>query len=151
MTSRRTRTVVPYSADEMFDLVADVDKYPQFIPHCSALRLISTADTDGKRVLTAEMIVSYHGLRERFRCRVQLDRKHKRIDVDYLEGPFRKLHNRWIFADLDDGSEVDFTIDFEFRNFLLQAAASAAFEHAFMRMSEAFIRRAHSVYGEYRT
>ena len=149
MTSRRTKTVVPYTADEMFDLVADIEKYPDFIPYCVALRTLGDDVEDGRGTLTAEMIVAYKAFRERFKTRVALDRENKRIEVDYLEGPFRKLHNLWRFTDMDEGSEVDFTIDFQFRSFFLQAAAASVFERAFEKMSDAFVTRAHEVYGDW--
>jgi coenzyme Q-binding protein COQ10 len=131
----------------MFALVADVEKYPQFLPHCAGLRILASEVADGSGYLSAEMAVAYGALRERFRCRVRLDRPALKIEVDYLDGPFRRLHNRWAFRDLAEGSEIDFTIAFELRNFLLQALASAAFERLFMRMSEAFVMRAAAVYG----
>jgi len=147
VTSRRTKTIVPYTADEMFDLVADVEKYPQFVPHCTALRIVKSDVADGGGSILADMIVSYAAFREKFRSHVTLDRKAHRIEVAYAEGPFRKLHNLWLFRDIDGGSEIDFTIDFEFRNFLLQAAASSVFERAFVKMSDAFVERANVVYG----
>lgn len=148
MTKRRTKTIVPYSADEMFDLVADVGKYAQFLPHCAALRVIRSDLRDGSGEIVADMVVSYAAFREKFRSHVTLDRAQRRIEAHYLEGPFKRLHTLWRFTDVKGGSEVDFTIDFEFRNVLLQAAASAVFERAFAKMSEAFVRRAHEVYGE---
>lgn len=131
----------------MFDLVADVEKYPSFIPHCAALRVLSSSEGEARGALTAEMVVAYLGFREKFRCRVELERAARRIRVEYLDGPFRRLHNEWRFTDISGGSEIDFTIEFEFKNILLQAAASAVFERVFLRMSEAFIERAHVVYG----
>lgn len=146
MTSRRTKTIVPYAAEEMFDLVADVEKYPEFIPHCLKLRVVSSTVAEGSGEIETEMIVSYRAFRERFRSRVALDRPALKIDVAYVEGPFRRLVNRWRFRDLAEGSEVDFGIDFEFRSFLLQATAAAVFERAFARMSDAFVERAAVVY-----
>lgn len=138
---------MPYSAEEMFDLVADVEKYPDFLPYCLALRVTSQRLVGGSGGLEADMIVAYGAFRERFRTRVALDRPHRRIDVDYVEGPFRRLVTHWRFADLPEGSEVDFVIDFEFRSLILQTAASSVFERLFARMSDAFVRRAHEVYG----
>jgi coenzyme Q-binding protein COQ10 len=147
VTSRRTRTIVPYSAEEMFDLVADVEKYPDFLPHCVALRITSSALENGAGALETEMIAAYGAFRERFRTQVILDRRSLRIDADYLEGPFRRLMTRWRFRDDPEGSEIDFVIDFEFRSALLQAASSVVFERMFARMSDAFVRRAREVYG----
>jgi coenzyme Q-binding protein COQ10 len=131
----------------MFDLVADVERYPEFIPHCLALRVVSREVVDGTGRMEADMVVAYRAFRERFRSRVDLDRTRLSIDVDYVEGPFRRLANHWRFRDAPGGSEVDFIIDFEFRNIILQATAAAVFERAFARMSEAFVARAAVVYG----
>lgn len=146
MTFRRTRTNVPWSAARMFDLVADVERYPEFVPHCQALRVVSRKDDGGNILMTCEMVVGYSAFREKFRCSVALDPKAHAIDVDYLDGPFRRLKNHWRFQPVEDGSIVDFTIDFEFKNLLLQAAASALFERVFVNMSGAFIDRATAVY-----
>jgi len=131
----------------MFDLVADVEQYPGFLPHCLALRVTSRRLVEGSGELEADMIVAYGAFRERFRTGVTLDRPGRRIDVDYVEGPFRRLATHWRFADVSEGSEVDFVIDFEFRSLILQTAASSVFERLFARMSDAFVRRAYEVYG----
>lgn len=148
MTSKRTTTIVPHTADQMFDLVADVEKYPAFIPWCVALRILEKDVTDGRGTMTADMVVAYKVFREKFRSHVVLDRENKSIEARYLDGPFRNLENHWRFIDRPEGgSEIDFAIDFEFRNFLLQATAQAVFDKAFARMSEAFVKRADEVYG----
>lgn len=148
MTARRTTTRVPYTADEMFDLVADVKRYPEFVPHCTALRILQSDAVNGQGTMIAEMVVAYRAFRDKFKSRVTLDKAHHRIEADYLEGPFRKLHNIWRFEPLDDGSNVEFTIDFEFRNVFMQATAGFVFERVFAKMSDAFIARASVVYGE---
>lgn len=145
MTERRTITEVPYSAAQMFDLVADVEQYPHFLPWCAALRVIDRQPD----ALTADMVVAYKVFRERFRSQVSLDPSAKRIDVTYVDGPFRNLTNRWRFADRPGGgSVIEFEISFEFRNIFLQATAQAVFDKAFARMADAFVRRADAVYGE---
>ncbi len=147
MTSRHTKTPVPYTAAQMFDLVADVDQYPQFLPWCVALRVIKQDIADGQGTLTADMIVAYKVFREKFRSKVTLDRAHYAIEASYLDGPFKNLENRWRFIDQSEGgSVIDFEIIFEFKNFILQAAAQAVFDKAFSRMSEAFVMRADEVY-----
>ena len=131
----------------MFDLVADVERYPEFLPWCSALRVIQRDVADGQGSLSADMIVAYKVFRERFRSKVLLDRKTGTIDVEYMDGPFRTLQNHWRFTDQPEGgSIIDFEIAFEFKNFLLQATAQAVFDKAFSRMSEAFVKRAGEVY-----
>ena len=149
MTKKRIETEVPYSAAQMFDLVADVDRYPEFLPWCVALRVVERrVNEDGRGTILADMVAAYKMFRERFRSRVALDRAAGTIDVEYISGPFRSLHNRWRFIDRPGGgSVIDFEIDFEFRNFLLQATAQAVFDKVFGRMSGAFVARADDVYG----
>lgn len=148
MTSRRTTTIVPYSAAEMFALVGDIERYPEFLPWCVALRIVERKPVDAAEMATADMVVAYKVFRERFRSLVRFDHANRRIDVDYVDGPFRSLKNSWAFRDLSEGgSEVDFSIEFEFSSILLQAAAQSVFEKAFLRMSEAFVDRALTVYG----
>lgn len=148
MTAARTQTSVPYTANEMFALVADVERYPEFIPWCLALRVVARDTGPEFAWLTADMVVAYKVFRERFRSHVTLDREHLAIDVQYVDGPFRTLRNQWRFSDYaEGGSSIDFSIDFEFRNVILQATAASVFEKAFSRMSEAFVSRASLVYG----
>ncbi len=145
---RRTTTETPYSAAQMFELVADVEKYPEFLPWCVALRILNRNLEEDGGALVAEMIVAYKVFREKFKSEVLLDRTGKRIDVYYLDGPFERLHNNWRFVDKPEGgSIVEFHIEFEFRSFILQTTAKAVFEKAFLKMSDAFIRRAEDVYG----
>ena len=154
MTRRHTKTRAPFTAAQMYDLVADVEKYPQFIPYCVGLRVVSAELNEMGGALTADMLVAYKVFREKFRSRVELDRPQLKIDVEYIDGPFHHLTNHWAFIDLpsDDqtgepaGCEIDFEIDFEFRNFMMQAAAGAVFERAFEKMSDAFVARAYDVY-----
>ena len=148
MTERRTTTEVPYSATQMFDLVADIERYPEFLPWCVALRTIKSEGDISKGAVTAEMVVAYKVFRERFRSRVLFDRAAGEVDVDYMDGPFKSLQNHWRFTALPDGgSLIDFAISFEFSNFILQATARSVFDKAFSRMSEAFVTRANEVYG----
>jgi coenzyme Q-binding protein COQ10 len=147
VTARRTTQEVPYSAAEMFALVADVERYPDFIPWCVALRIVDR----GEGALLADMVVAYKVFRERFRSRVALDPASGRITAEYVDGPFRTLKNEWMFRDRPEGgSTIDFLIDFEFRNFILQATAQQVFDKAFAKMSDAFVARAKAVYGERR-
>ncbi len=140
---------LPYTPDQIFDLVADVERYPEFLPWCSAIRVRRRdVHEDGKEHLTADMTVSFKMFRESFQSRVILDRQNKRIDIDYLDGPFRYLENRWLFDENPDGScTVDFHIDFEFRSRALQLMMSAVFGEAVRRMVAAFDKRADALYG----
>ncbi|GGD03641.1 type II toxin-antitoxin system RatA family toxin [Aquisalinus flavus] len=147
MPSHHDRRKVPYSPDQMFDLVADVEDYPEFIPWCEGIRLRSDNAENGQGELIADMIVRYKIFRERFRSKVNLDRENHSITVDYIEGPFRKLVNIWHFEPQENGGcIVDFRIEFEFKNILLQTAAMQVFDKAFKYMSDAFISRAAELY-----
>lgn len=148
MTARRTSTDVPYTAAEMFALVADIERYPDFIPWCVALRIASRETIGGRETVLADMVVAYRVFRERFRSRAVLIPSEGRITAEYVDGPFRTLRNEWTFRDkADGGSTIEFLIDFEFRNFVLQATAHAVFDKAFSRMADAFVARAVEVYG----
>lgn len=132
----------------MFDLVADVEKYPEFLPWCVALRVLRRDMAGGGDTVLTEMVVAYKSFREQFRTEDLFDVAGKRIDVVYMDGPFERLHNTWRFEDLPEGgSVVDFYIQFEFRHLHLKAAAHAVFDKAFAKMSEAFIKRAEEIYG----
>lgn len=139
---------VPHSAEEMFDLVADVDRYPEFVPLCRALRVRGRSQADGREILVADMTVAYKMFRESFASRVTLDRQKLEILVEYLSGPFRQLENRWQFRPIDEQScEVDFFLAYEFKSRSLQLLMGSVFETAFSRFAEAFERRADEVYG----
>jgi len=144
-TKRRVR----HSAAEMFDLVADVEHYPEFVPLCRALAVRKRIrDGEGRDIIIADMTVAYKLVRETFTSRVMLDRKQFEILVEYLEGPFQKMNNRWSFhAAGDDACEVEFFIAYEFRSRMLGVLMGAMFETAFRRFATAFERRADQVYG----
>lgn len=133
----------------MFDLVADVERYPQFVPLCQSLRVRRrTQDDKGREVIVADMTVAYKLIRETFTSRVTLDRPKLEILVEYLEGPFQRMNNRWSFRpDGDQACEVEFYISYEFRSRTLGMLMGSVFEGAFRRFSVAFERRADEVYG----
>lgn len=141
--------VVPYDAALMFDLVADVRRYPEFLPWCRALRIRSEeVDAEVRGVLVADMVARFKGFEERFTSRVSLDKPSLAIDVAYVDGPFQRLNNAWRFTQLGKGtSRVSFTIDFEFRNRVLRLLANSVFERALMRLSQAFEERAGVIHG----
>ena len=148
MTSRTTKTNVPYSAEQMFALVADIERYPEFLPWCIALRVLKRQGRPDEETVLAEMIVAYKVFRERFKSEVKLKSGYNQIDAHYVDGPFQHLRNQWRFENLPEGgSTVHFLIEFEFQNVLLQTVAKSVFEKAFARMSEAFVKRADEVYG----
>jgi coenzyme Q-binding protein COQ10 len=143
MGTRLHTHFLPYTPEQLYDLVADVEKYPEFLPWCLAVRILSTSETE----MEADLIVGYKFFRETFRSRVHLTPK-KRIDVEYINGPFHYLNNHWVFKEVPGkGTNIDFFIDFEFRNTLLQSATQMVFESAFNQMLNAFEKRAHQVYG----
>src|SRR6187401_889263 len=142
-TKRRVR----HTAADMFDLVADVKKYPEFVPLCSAMTVKSRNEKDdGTIVLVADMTVAYKLVRETFTSRVTLDRPKSTILVEYLDGPFKRMENRWRFRELGERScEVEFFIDYEFRSRVLAMLMGAMFEAAFRRFATAFEKRADQV------
>lgn len=144
-TTRRVR----HTAAHMFDLVADVERYPQFVPLCSALTIRKrTAGPEGVEILVADMTVAYKLLRETFASRVTLDRANLQILVEYLEGPFSRMENRWEFHPAGETQcDVKFFITYEFRSRTLGLVMGAMFDAAFRRFSEAFEKRADAIYG----
>lgn len=135
---------LPYRPEDMFELVAQVDKYPEFLPWCLGAR-IRKREGD---IITADLIIGFKMFRERFTSRVELDRPNLRIDVEYAEGPFKYLRNHWQFAPrADGGCTIDFFVDFEFRSRLLQKTIELLFGEAVKRMVGAFETRARQLYG----
>ena len=154
MPSFRTTRHVRHSAADMFALVADVEAYPKFLPLCQGLRVRRRLTNDrGLEVILAEMDVGYRAIRETFTSRVTLDRDNLAILVEYVEGPFQQLENRWTFRDDDKGAQacnVEFFIDYEFRSRTLGLLMGSMFDTAFRKFSEAFEKRADYVYGRAR-
>jgi coenzyme Q-binding protein COQ10 len=147
MPQFETHHSVPHSADQMFDLVADVEHYPQFLPLCEALSVRSRKERDGKVLLIADMTVGYKAIRETFTTQVLLNRAEHLIEVKYIDGPFRYLDNRWRFEETATGSNVHFFIDYEFKSRILGAVMGSMFDRAFRMFSEAFETRATKIYG----
>jgi coenzyme Q-binding protein COQ10 len=140
---------VPHNAGDMFNLVADVEQYPQFLPLCQSLRVRSrTPKGQSPEILVADMTVAYKLIRETFTSRVTLDRPALTILVEYLDGPFSRMENRWAFRELNaNACEVEFLIDYEFRSRILAMLMGAMFDAAFRRFAAAFEKRADQVYG----
>ncbi len=149
MPAFTTKRRVRHSAEHMFDLVADVERYPEFVPLCRDLKVRQrNAEGEGVEVLVADMTAAYKLVRETFRSRVTLDRPKLQVLVEYLEGPFSHLENRWTFRPAGPNAcEVEFFIDYEFRSRTLGLLMGAMFEAAFRRFAAAFERRADQVYG----
>ncbi|MDZ4381510.1 MAG: type II toxin-antitoxin system RatA family toxin [Parvibaculum sp.] len=148
MTAHEKTRDVPYAAEDMFALVAAVERYPDFLPWCSGARIRRRETIGGTEVLLADLIVSYKVFREQFTSRVTLDPQAGLVDVGYVQGPFRYLHNKWQFEPLPEGGcRIHFFIDFEFRSATLQKMIGAVFARAFEKMMQAFIDRAGELYG----
>ena len=138
---------VRHSAERMFDLVADCEAYPRFLPHCAGLAVTGRGVEDGREVLVADMTVAYGPARETFTTRDVLDRERLTIDVTYLDGPFRHFDSRWQFEPVDeDSSVVRFAVDYEIRSRVLAALAGPVIERSFRKFAEAFEARADDVY-----
>ena len=148
MPSHSETRFLPYSAQEMYDLVADVGSYPKFLPWNSAARIRSrTKRPDGSEVMEADLVISFKVFRERFGSRVVLWPDAHRIETEYLDGPFRHMRSTWTFREAAGGCEVDFFVDFEFRNAILQGIIGVVFNEAMQRIVRAFERRAAELYG----
>lgn len=154
-THSETRRL-PYTADQMYSLVADVARYHEFLPWTAAARIRDTTDHGDHVVVMAELVISFKVFRERFTSQVTLWPEDRRIDTEYLDGPFKKMVSNWSFTDAGSDSEtnsgenacdVGFHVDFEFRNRLLQATATVFFNEAMQRVVRAFERRAEQLYG----
>jgi len=133
---------VPYTADLMFQVVADVEQYPKFLPWVVALRVLSREQVNGRAVVMAEMAVGYGALREKYTSRVILDAPARTIDVAQTTGPFKVLENHWRFTPEEGGCRVDFSLAYEFKNRILNAVAGAAFGKVYVKMADAFEERA---------
>lgn len=144
-THSETRTL-PYTAQQMYDLVADVAAYPQFLPWCSAARIRSRTPQGAAEEMLADLVISFKVFRERFGSRVVLHPEIKHIDTEYLDGPFKYMKSTWDFVDVDEGVEVKFFVDFEFKNIILQKAIGLVFFEAMNRIVGAFETRAKALY-----
>jgi coenzyme Q-binding protein COQ10 len=144
MPTHAEKRPLPYSPEQLCELVADVARYPEFLPWCVGAR-VRSAD---EHLIVADLVIGYKVFRERFTSRVILH-KPKRIDVEYRDGPFRYLNNHWVFERNEDGTTtIDFYVDFEFRSRLMQKMIGVVFNEAVKRMVQAFENRAHDLYGD---
>ena len=151
MPTHSEKKILPHSARQMFDLIADIGTYPQFLPWCVAARIRGVSDlAEGSaQVIDAELVISFKLFREKFGSRVTLHPIEGKIDVEYLDGPFRYLNNHWVFRAVTPTScEVDFFVDFEFKSAILQALIGVVFHEAMQRIVRAFEARAKVLYCE---
>lgn len=147
MPTFSTRRIVPFTPRQMYELVADVEKYPQFLPLTEALRVTSRELRNGRHVFTADMTVGYKAIRETFGTRVTLDPEAPTVFVEYIDGPFSHLENHWRFRSVPEGCEIDFYIDYAFKSRMLGVLVGAVFDQAFRKFADAFETRARAVYG----
>jgi coenzyme Q-binding protein COQ10 len=137
---------MPYTAQQMYDLVADIDSYPEFLPWCAAVRPRKVIPQDEKIIVDADLVIAFKVFRERFGSRVTLKPNQTTIDVEYLDGPFKYLNNHWVFTNVDGGCEADFFVDFEFKSKILQVLIGVVFGEAMQRIVRAFEARAQQLY-----
>ena len=146
-THSETREL-PYTAQQMYDLVADVASYPEFLPWTAAARIKSQEIVDDHEVMEADLVISFKVFRERFTSRVELWPATHKIDTEYLDGPFKYMRSNWHFEDVPQGGcKVFFFVDFEFRNIVLQKIIGVVFNEAMQRVVKAFEKRAQALYG----
>ena len=138
---------LPYTAQQMYDLVADVGAYPKFLPWCAAARIRKQVPDGAKILMDADLVISFKVFREKFGSRVVLRPETREIDTEYIDGPFKYMKSTWSFAEAEGGCEVSFFVDFEFRNAILQGIIGVVFNEAMQRIVRAFERRAQELYG----
>ena len=142
MPTHAEQRVLPYTPEQLFALVADIERYPEFLPWCVGARIRERS----ANLIIADLIIGFRMFRERFTSRVAFDPP-RRIDVEYTEGPFRYLNNHWVFEKAPGGCRIDFFVDFEFKSRLLQRVIEMLFHEAVRRMVAAFEHRAEQLYG----
>lgn len=148
MPTHSEKRVLPYTADQIYEMVADVARYPEFLPWNSAARIRSRRPLpDGREELLADLVISFKVFRERFTSRAVLDPVGHKVDTEYLDGPFKYMKSFWNIRDHTDGCEVEFFVDFEFRNAVLQKVIGVVFDQAMRRVVRAFDDRAVELYG----
>lgn len=150
MPTFTTHKKVAHSPRQMFDLVSNIESYPEFLPMCEALEIKSSKQQDDKVLCIADMTIGYKMIHETFTTQVYLQPQEYLIDVKYIDGPFRYLENRWAFHDVENdinSCDIEFFIDYEFKNRMLGMVMGSMFDIAFRKFSDAFEKRANEIYG----
>ena len=146
MPTHAEKRLIQHTPEQMFQLVANVEKYPEFLPWCVATRVSKRSQEDGADMQIADMVIGFKVFREKFTSKI-ICQPPGRIDVTYFDGPFKYLTNHWVFEAHDEGCMIDFYVDFEFKSRFFQAAIGAVFNEAVKRMIRAFEKRADDLYG----
>ena len=149
MPTHNEKKKLSYTAQQMYNLVADVASYPEFLPWCAAARVKSVIPEGTTHVMSADLVISFKVFRERFESRVILNNEKLLIDTEYLDGPFKHMKSTWKFEDLEDGCAVTFFVDFEFKNMILQSIIGLVFNESMQRIVRAFESRAEELYGKH--
>ena len=143
MTTHSEQKFVPFTPDQLFEMVSDVQSYPKFLPWCVGARIRSADD----ELIVADLMIGYKLLRERFTSRVTLDRAKWKIETEFTDGPFKFLRNQWEFKSCPEGCQIVFLVEFEFRSTVLQKLVSVLFNEVVLRIVSAFEKRAYFLYG----
>ena len=146
MPTHNEKKKLSYTAQQMYNLVADVASYPEFLPWCAAARVKSVVPKGNTHVMSADLVISFKVFRERFESLVVLNNDELFIDTEYLDGPFKYMESTWKFEDLQEGCAVTFFVDFEFKNMILQSIIGLVFNEAMQRIVRAFESRADALY-----
>ena len=151
MPTHSEKRVLPHAPEELFNLVKDIEKYPEFLPWCIGLRIHKREEGEAGEILSANMMIGFKLFREQFNCRVIAAPGSKknphRIDVSYVDGPFKFLKNYWVFNSINVGTEIDFFVDFEFQSKIMEKVIGIVFTEAVQKMVNAFEERAKIIYG----
>ena len=148
MPTHSETKILKYKPEQMFDLVADVNSYPKFLPWCSAARIHSRNMIGKNEILEADLVISFKVFREKFASKVTLIRSENQILTEYIDGPFKRMHSTWHFKGLEFGSEVSFYVDFEMKNAVLQKIVGVVFNEAMQRVLSAFENQAMVLYAD---
>ena len=147
MTQHEETRILPYLPEQVFKMVADIERYPEFLPWCQAARFRNRKFEDNIEIVDADLIISFLAFREKFGSRVAIDSTAQVIEVNYLDGPFKTLKNHWKFHPVDEGVKVDFFVEFEFKSRILEGVIGKVFDQAMRRIISAFETRADELYG----
>ena len=148
MPTHSETKILKYKPEQMFDLVADVNSYPKFLPWCSASRIHSRIMIGKNEILEADLVISFKVFREKFASKVTLIRSENQILTEYINGPFKRMHSTWHFKSLEFGSEVSFYVDFEMKSAVLQKIVGVVFNEAMQRVLSAFENQAEALYAD---